>query len=119
MGSKVYEGGDAAASVYVPVGANSIQTYNSNYLQSKYRQKGSYNKSLDVVFRRRWHALSQGKANQLKQKPRVKVNDIFLHQVSNNIQNVHRQSKLSFYSSNGPYGNQNQTNDPTYNINDV
>lgn len=101
IGSKLYDG-DGAASVYVPIGASSIQTYNSNYFQSKYRQnkKSSYNKSLDVVFRRRWHALSQGKGNQIKQKPRVKVNDIFLHQVSNNIQNIQRQSKQSFRSNN-------------------
>lgn len=101
IGSKLYDA-DGAASVYVPIGASSIQTYNSNYFQSKYRQnkKSSYNKSLDVVFRRRWHALSQGKGNQIKQKPRVKVNDIFLHQVSNNIQNIQRQSKQSFRSNN-------------------
>lgn len=101
IGSKLYDA-DGAASVYVPIGASSIQTYNSNYFQSKYRQnkKSSYNKSLDVVFRRRWHALSQGKGNQIKQKPRVKVNDIFLHQVSNNIQNIQRQSKQSFRSTN-------------------
>lgn len=101
IGSKLYDA-DGAASVYVPVGASSIQTYNSNYFQSKYKQnkKSSYNKSLDVVFRRRWHALSQGKGNQIKQKPRVKVNDIFLHQVSNNIQNIQRQSKQSFRSNN-------------------
>lgn len=101
IGSKLYDG-DGAASVYVPIGASSIQTYNSNYFQSKYRQnkKSSYNKSLDVVFRRRWHALSQGKGHQIKQKPRVKVNDIFLHQVSNNIQNIQRQSKQSFRSNN-------------------
>lgn len=115
MGSRVYDGaGDGAASVYVPVGASSMQTYNSNYIQTKYRmnKKGSYNKSLDVVFRRRWHALSQGKGNQIKQKPRVKVNDIFLHQVSNNIQNVQRQSKQSIYGGSG-------INEPSYNINDV
>jgi chitin synthase len=101
IGSKLYDA-DGAASVYVPIGASSIQTYNSNYFQSKYRQnkKNSYNKSLDVVFRRRWHALSQGKGHQIKQKPRVKVNDIFLHQVSNNIQNIQRQSKQSFRSNN-------------------
>ena len=100
MGSKLYDV-DGGASVYVPIGASSIQTYNSNYFHSKYRQnkKNSYNKSLDVVFRRRWHALSQGKGHQIKQKPRVKVNDIFIHQVSNNIQQM-RQSKQSFRSNN-------------------
>lgn len=102
IGSKLYDP-DGAASVYVPIGASSIQTYNSNYFQSRYKhinKKNSYNKSLDVVFRRRWHALSQGKGHQIKQKPRVKVNDIFLHQVSNNIQNIQRQSKQSFRSNN-------------------
>ena len=103
MGSKLYDG-DGGASVYIPVGASSIQTYNSNYFHSKYRQnkKSSYNKSLDVVFRRRWHALSQGKGHQIKNKPRVKVNDIFMHQVSNNIQNM-RQSKQSFRSNNNEH----------------
>ena len=99
--------GDGATSVYVPVGGNnnnnnnSIQTYNSNYFQCKYRnlKKSSYNKSLDVVFRRRWHALSQGKGNQIKNKPRVKVNDIFIHQVSSNIQSVQRNSKPSVSGS--------------------
>lgn len=97
LNSKLYDV-DGGASVYMPTGnASSIQTYNSNYFQSKYKQnkKNSYNKSLDVVFRRRWHALSQGKGHQIKQKPRVKVNDIFLHQVSSNIQNLHKQSKQS------------------------
>jgi len=100
MTSKMYDV-DGGASVYIPVGASSIQTYNSNYFHSKYKQnkKSSYNKSLDVVFRRRWHALSQGKGHQIKQKPRVKVNDIFIHQVSNNIQNM-RHSKQSFRSNN-------------------
>lgn len=90
LSSKLYGDGDGAASVYMPTGnASSIQTTNSNYFQSKHRlnKKNSYNKSLDVVFRRRWHALSQGKGHQIKQKPRVKVNDIFLHQVSTNIKN--------------------------------
>ena len=111
LGSKLYDA-DGGASVYIPVGASSIQTYNSNYVHSKYNKqnkKNSYNKSLDVVFRRRWHALSQGKGHQIKQKPRVKVNDIFLHQVSNNIQNVQRQSKQSFRSN----------NEHTINIDDV
>ena len=110
MASKMYDV-DGGASVYVPVGASSIQTYNSNYFHSKYKQnkKSSYNKSLDVVFRRRWHALSQGKGHQIKQKPRVKVNDIFIHQVSNNIQNM-RHSKQSFRSNN---------NEHTINIDDV
>jgi chitin synthase len=113
IASKLYDGTDAPPSVYFPVGTNpmpgggmanasSMQTYNSNYFQSKYRQnkKNSYNKSLDVVFRRRWHALSQGKGHQIKQKPRVKVNDIFLHQVSSNIlQNLQKQSKHSLQSS--------------------
>ena len=101
LASKIYDG-DGATSVYVPVGnASSIQTYNSNYFQSKYRnlKKSSYNKSLDVVFRRRWHALSQGKGHQIKQKPRVKVNDIFIHQVSSNIQHVQRNSKPSLTGS--------------------
>jgi hypothetical protein len=100
LASKLYDG-DGATSVYVPVGASSIKTYNSNYFQSKYRnlKKSSYNKSLDVVFRRRWHALSQGKGHQIKQKPRVKVNDIFIHQVSSNIQNVQRNSKPSITGS--------------------
>lgn len=100
LASKLYDG-DGATSVYVPVGNNSIQTYNSNYFQSKYRnlKKSSYNKSLDVVFRRRWHALSQGKGNQIKNKPRVKVNDIFIHQVSSNIQSVQRNSKPSITGS--------------------
>jgi chitin synthase len=112
IGSKLYDA-DGAASVYVPIGnASSIQTYNSNYLQSKYRQnkKSSYNKSLDVVFRRRWHALSQGKGHQIKNKPRVKVNDIFIHQVSSNIHNMQRQSKQSMRSNN---------NDHAINIDDV
>ena len=110
MASKMYDV-DGGASVYIPVGASSIQTYNSNYFHSKYKQnkKSSYNKSLDVVFRRRWHALSQGKGHQIKQKPRVKVNDIFIHQVSNNIQNM-RHSKQSFRSNN---------NEHTINIDDV
>lgn len=100
LGSKLYDG-DGATSVYVPVGNTSVQTYNSNYFQSKYRnlKKSSYNKSLDVVFRRRWHALSQGKGHQIKNKPRVKVNDIFIHQVSNNIQHVQRNSKPSLSGS--------------------
>jgi hypothetical protein len=112
LGSKMYDA-DGGASVYIPVGgASSIQTYNSNYFHSKYKhnKKSSYNKSLDVVFRRRWHALSQGKGHQIKQKPRVKVNDIFIHQVSNNIQQVQRQSKQSFRSN---------TNEHTINIDDV
>jgi chitin synthase len=119
MNSKLYADADGAASVYVPIGnASSIQTYNSNYFQSKYRnlKKSSHNKSLDVVFRRRWHALSQGKANQIKQKPRVKVNDIFLSQVSNNIQNVQRQSKQSFRSNSN---NNNNNKDHTIHIDDV
>ena len=102
LSSKLYDP-DGGASIYMPTGnASSIQTYNSNYFQSKYKlnKKHSYNKSLDVVFRRRWHALSQGKGHQIKQKPRVKVNDIFLHQVSNNIQNLHKHSKQSLRSSN-------------------
>ena len=98
---------DGGASVYVPVGANSNMTYNSNYFQSKYRQnrRSSCNKSLDVVFRRRWHALSQGKGNQIKQKPRVKVDDIFLSQVSSNIQHAQNQrnSKNSFSNGNDQY----------------
>ena len=96
LSSKLYDA-DGAASIYIPGGASSIQTYNSNYFQSKYKlnKKHSYNKSLDIVFRRRWHALSQGKGNQIKHKPRVKVNDIFMHQVSSNIQNIHKQSKQS------------------------
>lgn len=118
IGSKLYADADGAASVYVPIGnASSIQTYNSNYFQSKYRnlKKSSHNKSLDVVFRRRWHALSQGKANQIKQKPRVKVNDIFISQVSSNIQHAQRQSKQSFRSNN----NNNNQNDHTIHLDDV
>ncbi len=112
-GSAVYDPeGGGAASVYVPVGANSNMTYNSNYFQSKYRQnrRSSCNKSLDVVFRRRWHALSQGKGNQIKQKPRVKVDDIFLTQVSANIQNAHHQriSKHSFSNMNQSMHNSNE-----------
>ena len=111
--SKLYADADGAASVYVPMGqASSVQTYNSNYFQTKYRnlKKSSHNKSLDVVFRRRWHALSQGKGHQIKQKPRVKVNDIFLSQVSSNIQSVQRNSKQSFDKS--------SSNDHTIHIND-
>lgn len=108
-GSGVYDG-DGAASVYVPVGANSNMTYNSNYFQyNKYRQnqnrRSSCNKSLDVVFRRRWHALSQGKGNQIKQKPRVKVDDIFINQVSNNIQHAHSQQRTSRQSFNNHSNN--------------
>lgn len=131
LGSKLYADADGAASVYVPVGnTSSIHTYNSNYFHSKYRnlQKSSHNKSLDVVFRRRWHALSQGKGHQIKQKPRVKVNDIFLSQVSSNIQNVQKQSKQSFRSSgntnavttsNITNNNNNNGNDHTINLDDV
>ena len=112
LSSKLYDP-DGGASIYMPTGnASSVQTYNSNYFQSKYKlnKKHSYNKSLDVVFRRRWHALSQGKGHQIKQKPRVKVNDIFLHQVSNNIQNLHKQSKQSL---------RNSSNDHIINIDDI
>jgi chitin synthase len=104
----VYDG-DGAASVYIPVGAQSNITYNSNYFQSKYNRqnmirRSSCNKSLDVVFRRRWHALSQGKGNQIKQKPRVKVDDIFMSQVSSNIQNVQNsRSRHSFSNNNEQY----------------
>jgi hypothetical protein len=109
IGSKIYDG-DGVNSVYIPIGASSNQTYNSNYFKYRQNKKSSYNKSLDVVFRRRWHALSQGKGHHIKQKPRVKVNDIFMHQVSSNIQNIQRQSKQSFRSNN---------NDHTIHIDDI
>ena len=125
-GSKAYD----AASVYIPVHGsmlshhhhqqqqqrNSNHSNNINYNQAKYKHKssqrssaggggggGAYdnNKSLDVVFRRRWHALSQGKSHEIKQKPRVKVNDMFVHQVSSNIQHAQsRKSKQSLRHSN-------------------
>ncbi len=108
---RIYDVYNNPGSVYIPIGnASSIQNMNnSSYYQVKFRQskKDEHNKSLDGVFRRRWQALSQGKANQIKDKPNVKTDKLTYNQVNSNIISS---QKSSVY---------NDTKDHIINIGDV
>jgi BRCT domain type II-containing protein len=62
-----------------------VKTYGSNYEAIKRRQISNkrhlYNKSLDHVFKSRYHALTQQQQQQHPHKnPRVKLTDVFQQQ---------------------------------------
>ncbi len=68
--------------------SGSVKTYGSNYEAIKRRQISNkrhlYNKSLDHVFKSRYHALTQQQQQQQHQQPhknpRVKLTDVFQQQ---------------------------------------
>ncbi len=70
--------------------SGSVKTYGSNYEAIKRRQISNkrhlYNKSLDHVFKSRYHALTQQQQQQQHQQPhknpRVKLTDVFQQQQS-------------------------------------
>jgi hypothetical protein len=63
--------------------SGSVKTYGSNYEAIKKRQLSNkrhlYNKSLDHVFKSRYHALTQ-QQQQTHKNPRVKLTDVFQQQ---------------------------------------
>ncbi|CAF1289999.1 unnamed protein product [Adineta steineri] len=64
--------------------SGSVKTYGSNYEAIKRRQISNkrhlYNKSLDHVFKSRYHALTQQQHHQTHKNPRVKLTDVFQQQ---------------------------------------
>jgi hypothetical protein len=64
--------------------SGSVKTYGSNYEAIKRRQISNkrhlYNKSLDHVFKSRYHALNQQQQQHPHKNPRVKLTDVFQQQ---------------------------------------